>query len=134
MAAIDHAQAIKNIITTKTTYTGGYFPNMKGINEVNATSKFHVDQGQAVSSDCYSYTEDFLITVQSTTAVALNAMVRTIFKCDTRHHNGFVPNGTHITANDYPYHLTFQSQTSEIEVLGPNEFRMKLIVAGAFVT
>lgn len=134
MVAIDHAQAIYNIINVKTSYTGGYFPNSKGLNSINATSKFFVNQGVPLTANAYYYTEDFTIEIQSTSATAVNAMVRTILKCDSRHHNGFIPNGTQTTANDYPYFIAFDERTGDIETIGPNEFIIMLVMYGRFVT
>lgn len=131
MVAIPHEQAIYNIINVKTSYTGGWYPNNKALNEINATSKFIVYPGSQISTESHWYIEKFEILIQSTSATTLNAMVRTILACDSGNTNGFVPNGTQIVANDYPYYITFISSGEKLQI-GKNEFQIKLILYASF--
>jgi len=94
--------------------------------EVNATVKFIVYTGRDISCRTHFYQMNFLIGIQSTSTTALITAIQTIMKVGSNHHDGFIPNGTHITTNGYPYELHFPEANSRIEDIGPNEFRSSL--------
>lgn len=127
MAAIPHEQAIYTLLNTETSITGGWFPNNKGINEVNATTKFFVHPKEDLTSDVHWFSEQYTITLQSTSTVLLEAAKHNMFNAATDRPGGYVTSGT----TSYPYWIGFTTPIKN-KGLGPNTYSLDLTLIASY--
>ena len=127
MAAVPHEQAIYTILNTETSIAGGWFPDSKAINEINATTKFFVHPKEDLTSDVHWFTEEYTISLQSTSTTALETAKHAMFNAATDRPGGYVTSGT----TSYPYWIGFTTPIKN-KNLGLNKYSMDLTLIASY--
>jgi len=131
MSLVEHTQGIYDILANLTSYTGGWFPNSQGINEISATTKFMVfPKEDMVIESSYWYSQSYAILIHSNSEANLRTAINKFLDHSSDRPGGFIPAGDYATSA-HPYHVNFIGQARLLQ-LGPNSWECVLELIASY--